>query len=86
MWQGKVDAIGTYYELQSSGMDLQKTIAEADLEQEDNEPRKSFSESEAETSLSRFGSLSSSLHNRRGSSLSKISNFEVIMTIIMKGN
>lgn len=78
MWQGKVDAIGTYYELQSSGLDLQKTIAEANIEQEEKELRKSFSESEAETSLSRYGSVSSSLRKRRESIASKSSVTEVI--------
>jgi len=59
-------------------MDLQKTIAEADLQPEDNEQGNMISESEAEQSLSRYGSFSSSQLNRRFSSISKMSNNAVI--------
>jgi len=81
MLQGHVDAIGTYYELESSGLDLQKTIAEADLEQEENEHGKSFSESEAELSISRNGSVSSSFRKRLGSVTSKSSVAKVLLQI-----
>ena len=69
MLQGNVDAIGTYYDLQSSGLDLQKTIEKVDLDQEEIERGKSFSESEAETSFSRGGSFSSSSFRKRGASV-----------------
>ena len=59
-------------------MDLQKTIAETDLEVEESELEKSFSESEAETSFSRLGSFSSSTRKRRESTASKFSVTEVI--------
>ena len=81
MLQGNADAIGTYYDLQNSGMDLQKTIEKGDLEWEENEQRKSFSESETGTSPSRFGSFSSNIHNRCGSFISRISHSSVITTV-----
>ena len=72
-----MDAIGTYYELQSSGMDLKKIVTEDDAEQEQDQQRRSFYESECETSFSR-SSFSSSLRKRRESITSKHSINEVI--------
>lgn len=79
--QGHVDAIGTYYELQSSGLDLEKNIMGADDEQEEIENGRSFSESEVEASFSRSGSLGSSLRKRRESIISKSSKTEVCRVV-----
>ena len=73
--QGHMDAIGTYNELQSSGVDFQKTIVEEDFETD--HVGISFSESENEVSILRYRSVSCSLQNRRGSSVSRISATEV---------
>lgn len=76
--QGRVEAVGSFEELNKSGFDIAKTLEED--EESDLDPDyagRSISESDLEVSLSRHGSVSISGRHRRGSSGSKTSLKEV---------
>ena len=75
-FQGRVEAAGTYQELMTSGVDLERTLAEEeeDEEKEKNLLNRSFSDGDMEVSLNRTGSISNgSCRKRLGSTTSKAS-------------
>lgn len=71
--------MGTYKEISSSGLDIAKTIEDEDLEQDEDNMTRSFSECELETSISRCGSISNSSRHRMGSVASRSSVKEVLV-------
>jgi len=76
--QGRMEALGTFQELNSGGVDIAKTLEEEDAELEPDNLTRSFSESELESSFTRNGSTSmSSVGKCQGSASSKFSTKEV---------
>ena len=77
MLQGQVDAIGTFYELQSRGMNLDQIIFRTHSELEEDELERPHSESEVVKLLSRSESSNSHPFKRRESDAYKCSISEV---------
>ncbi len=69
--------MGTYKEISSSGFDIAKTIEDEEIDQDDANLTRSFSECEIESSISRCGSVSNSVRQRVGSVASRSSVKEV---------
>ena len=85
--QGRIEALGTYQELNSGGVDIAKTLQEEDGELLPDNLTRSFSESELEGSFTRNGSISmSSIRKRNGSTSSKSSVKEVNFIIFLLFN
>lgn len=72
-----MEAMGTYKEISSSGLDIAKTIEDEEPEQEEDNLTRSFSECEIDSSISRCGSMSNSIRLRVGSVTSRSSMKEV---------
>ena len=69
--------MGTYKEISSSGLDIAKTIEDEELDLDEDNLTRSFSECELENSISRCGSMSNSTRQRGGSVASRSSAKEV---------
>ena len=52
--QGRIEAMGSYKEISNSGLDIAKTIDDEELDQEDDNLTRSFSECDIESSISRL--------------------------------
>ena len=67
-----MEALGTFQEINSGGVDIAKTLEDEDAELEPENLTRSFSESELEGSFTRNDSISmSSIRKRQGSISSK---------------
>jgi ATP-binding cassette subfamily C (CFTR/MRP) protein 4 len=62
--QGRIEAMGSYKEISNSGLDIAKTIDDEELDQEDDNLTRSFSECDIESSISRCGSIYNSVRQR----------------------
>lgn len=73
--------MGSYKEISNSGLDIAKTIEDEEPELEADNLTRSFSECDIDGSISRCGSISSSIRQRVGSVTSRSSVKEVWLSL-----